>query len=1353
MATFRLSTAPGSKFASEEVGDVLIYPATSAQNIHIGNMSGSKPTLSLSQNFATVNGSVITGGLYTHQMQAGSICLTMDSTSVVPVADPTYCSASARAIGSFAAPVDGGVFAVDLGDADTVVYLSHGTAPLTLNLVYAGNPVMPASIAGTVGTIRLVERSLTGRTVTLDPRMASSSDVPYTSTTSSYTTPAVDLLTFTVGGEHTVAYTKETVVPSAVERLSAVILNGGDIQQIACGADGSTCMSVHRYAMPNSLCDEFGSIVDIQPYAWSDAPQTSLNEYLVYRLSEKRDVVEVIFTDMPTIGSTWSSSPAVQSCMLSDGVCIVAFQTTADLTPVDRVRVFKKTINLRTRTSTVELLVRADKPAGVTLNPVLIVALAANGTAAWGSEVAMWGNNLNMQAMSGDGDMVVMALSSDLASFSTAKLYGPLAGVAHSVLLNLDYGFAEGGLGSMCALCAFDSAGAYKWNASINDGGADACSLSVKGDTVALACTVASACNLTLVDSSHNVAGIILASGHSGLVRTIVADFDGNGILRWAAESFVPGTLVGAAACPNGSVFFSFQCNNATPLVGSANGATLAIAGTTVGSNLGLVKYTSSGTAAWFAKASGIDSSHHALCQNICSTADNGCVHGISASNNAVSLVSGGNGTVVLTVPSTPTWAARSVTAMFDGDGVARWYVVSKADGYADLTAVGACTDGSVWTGHNTNTYGIGTLVMTDSTGGTKTLVAAHNDNAQIRTALQRVTADGRLLGSSASGAVSASPKPDVLYRNMLVNGDMRLNSANIVGLQVGGTFGNDGAYVLDRWRAYRETDQWSGDNGKYTFDQVAVDDLGGFTHALRIVNTKGIVVPVYQGLVQVVDAAKLAGLGWGTANGKALTLSFWIKSTLGAAMFGIIGTDNVQHAQLAITQVFGALYSVDRPDAWEHKTIVISPPPVGSSWANGLVLTFTFSQSGGMSEGITDSGWAQYTGGWGVTPQSDITLVANATLHITGVQLEEGMLATGFELRPLGVERLLAANYDVATPADSLAVNDVAVIADAVNKVVALNGCTFLRAGQATRECGLIAQDVVAVLPEAVRVLPDTGMMGVAYGSIVGLLVQSIKELSVRLLVQEARVTWIQGAIFDVRAGSLSSLSASTSSTSVAAWGPFVQTDLARQPTYTASGGYNGQGYVSMLGSRFLQFGRAVAIPYLSGGGFTFSCVYRVTGPIGYIDPLIYIASAVNPSGYQSDLLKIIGDVNTVSASICVFLEEEDPLLPTREVLNFTVVPDTFVGSTWKTLIVRYTAANKSYNIYTTDGIVPSMTGVGMDSIQADYMTDVNGPLLGLINNGVDQYINMDFSSVMLVTRPLTDSEIASHYQDITIY
>ena len=72
---------------------------------------------------------------------------------------------------------------------------------------------------------------------------------------------------------------------------------------------------------------------------------------------------------------------------------------------------------------------------------------------------------------------------------------------------------------------------------------------------------------------------------------------------------------------------------------------------------------------------------------------------------------------------------------------------------------------------------------------------------------------------------------------------------------------------------------------------------------------------------------------------------------------------------------------------------------------------------------------------------------------------------------------------------------SNIAPIPEALAKVQALNGVTFTMMGSDARQMGLIAQNVHAVAPEAV--VEAEGVLRLAYGNLVGLLVEAIKDLA----------------------------------------------------------------------------------------------------------------------------------------------------------------------------------------------------------------------------------------------------------------
>lgn len=104
-----------------------------------------------------------------------------------------------------------------------------------------------------------------------------------------------------------------------------------------------------------------------------------------------------------------------------------------------------------------------------------------------------------------------------------------------------------------------------------------------------------------------------------------------------------------------------------------------------------------------------------------------------------------------------------------------------------------------------------------------------------------------------------------------------------------------------------------------------------------------------------------------------------------------------------------------------------------------------------------------------------------------------------------LDVNGNLTARANVTAYSDARLKENVAHIFNALDKVKALEGVTFTMINSGSVSTGLIAQDVLEVLPEAVQ-QDEQGYYTLAYGNLVGLLVEAIKELSKKVEVLEAK-------------------------------------------------------------------------------------------------------------------------------------------------------------------------------------------------------------------------------------------------------
>lgn len=153
------------------------------------------------------------------------------------------------------------------------------------------------------------------------------------------------------------------------------------------------------------------------------------------------------------------------------------------------------------------------------------------------------------------------------------------------------------------------------------------------------------------------------------------------------------------------------------------------------------------------------------------------------------------------------------------------------------------------------------------------------------------------------------------------------------------------------------------------------------------------------------------------------------------------------------------------------------------------------------------------------VTPDFTQTVtITNAVPQINMVDTDQGMTryihfnggsigfltsAGGWALRVDDAGNTVATG-DVTAFSDIRLKTDLNQIQDALSKVEQLTGYTFTRIDTHQRHAGLIAQDVKKVLPEAITNMDE--YLTLSYGSLTGLLVEAIKELSARVKELESK-------------------------------------------------------------------------------------------------------------------------------------------------------------------------------------------------------------------------------------------------------
>jgi hypothetical protein len=263
-------------------------------------------------------------------------------------------------------------------------------------------------------------------------------------------------------------------------------------------------------------------------------------------------------------------------------------------------------------------------------------------------------------------------------------------------------------------------------------------------------------------------------------------------------------------------------------------------------------------------------------------------------------------------------------------------------------------------------------------------------------------TVNADVIQTSTSGGILGAGNASIL-KNRIINGamviDQRNNGASI-------TPTTDGTYSVDRWCIrLTQASKISMQQNAGSLTPVATT---GFVNYLGLTSTSAYSATSTDifTLEQIIEGYNMADLAWGTANAKPVTLSFWAYSsktgTFGGSLFG-----NPANYSYPFT------YSIPVANTWTQISISIAGPTGGTGWTqtNGAGIYLNFDLGSGSTRLGTSGSWAsaQY---WGATGDTSIVATSGATFYITGVQLEVGSSATGYEYRQYTTELQLCQRY-----------------------------------------------------------------------------------------------------------------------------------------------------------------------------------------------------------------------------------------------------------------------------------------------------------------------------------------------------
>jgi len=234
-------------------------------------------------------------------------------------------------------------------------------------------------------------------------------------------------------------------------------------------------------------------------------------------------------------------------------------------------------------------------------------------------------------------------------------------------------------------------------------------------------------------------------------------------------------------------------------------------------------------------------------------------------------------------------------------------------------------------------------------------------------------------------------------FKNRVINGAMVIDQRN-----AGVAVTTNDAFPVDRFKL-----SFANSTGAFSAQQTTIAPAG-FSNSIKYLTTTADVSQAtneYATLYHVIEGLNTVDLAWGTVNAATVTISFWCRSSITGIFGGSLRNSGG-------TRSYPFSYTIFAANTWEYKTITV-PGDTSGTWltTNGAGIYINF----GMGTGATLSGTADlWTSANYISATGTVNLLAtlNADFYLTGVQLEKGPVATGFDFRDSASELQLCQRY-----------------------------------------------------------------------------------------------------------------------------------------------------------------------------------------------------------------------------------------------------------------------------------------------------------------------------------------------------
>ena len=134
-----------------------------------------------------------------------------------------------------------------------------------------------------------------------------------------------------------------------------------------------------------------------------------------------------------------------------------------------------------------------------------------------------------------------------------------------------------------------------------------------------------------------------------------------------------------------------------------------------------------------------------------------------------------------------------------------------------------------------------------------------------------------------------------------------------------------------------------------------------------------------------------------------------------------------------------------------------------------------------------------------------------NGTAFVVTGKRRVGIGGTTSPVYALDVTGDIRATNDVIAYSDARVKENVVTLGNSIDLIKKLRGVEYSKIGQSERKIGVIAQEILEVLPQVVS-KDENGMYSVAYGNITAVLIEAIKQQQLQIDELKAEIKQLKG-------------------------------------------------------------------------------------------------------------------------------------------------------------------------------------------------------------------------------------------------